>query len=127
MGVKRGQIVDPILESYEEKLKDSMKTLAEARKRIKELNKELVEHRTQVVEDDIETTYLKEKYVERCVEGMDMKTLHQTASDLLLSEIEDVTLGGIIDKIREFGWEDLLQEKKRHYPFGWEDLLQEEE
>ena len=37
MGVKRGQIVDPILESYELKLKDSMKTIEELRLEVKEL------------------------------------------------------------------------------------------
>ena len=58
------------------------------------------------------TQYLKEQYVSRCVDEMDTKTLYHLSSDLLLAQLDDMTLEELTQRINEHGWEDLLEEEE---------------
>ena len=46
------------------------------------------------------------------MDEMDTKTLYHLSSDLLLAQLDDMTLEELTQRINEHGWEDLLEEEE---------------
>ena len=59
---------------------------------------------------DMNTIEVLELYVERYLEDMDTKTLEQVASNMMMTELQETDFKEIVKNIKNYGWEDLLEE-----------------
>ena len=60
---------------------------------------------------DMNTIEVLELYVERYLEDMDTKTLEQVASNMMMAELQETDFKEIVKNIKDYGWEDLLEEE----------------